>query len=343
MINGHGDDAYAYDAAITANFSSNVCPDIDLSGLKAHLRACLDTLGSYPEPEPYTLEARLADCFRLPEGGVCVTNGATEAIYLLAQTFRGSGSAVVQPTFSEYADACRMHAHTVKTLYALPGPREQYRLPEGVGMLWLCNPNNPTGLVTDREILTRVVERNPQVCFVIDQSYEAFTLERLWSPAEAAAFPNVLLLHSLTKRYAVPGLRLGYVTGVPSLLQRLRANRMPWSVNQLAIQAGMYLLDHPEEAPMEVEPYLRETRRLRQRLESLGAVEVWDTQTHFLLARLRVGRAAALKDYLAKEHGLLIRDASNFEGLDDCFFRIATQRPEENDRLVAAIAQWLEI
>lgn len=343
MINGHGDDAYAYDAAITANFSSNVCPDIDLSGLKAHLRACLDTLGSYPEPEPYTLEARLADRFRLPKGGVCVTNGATEAIYLLAQTFRGSGSVVVQPTFSEYADACRMHAHTVKTLYALPGPREQYRLPEGVGMLWLCNPNNPTGLVTDREILTRVVERNPQVCFVIDQSYEAFTLERLWSPAEAAAFPNVLLLHSLTKRYAVPGLRLGYVTGVPSLLQRLRANRMPWSVNQLAIQAGMYLLDHPEEAPMEVEPYLRETRRLRQRLESLGAVEVWDTQTHFLLARLRVGRAAALKDYLAKEHGLLIRDASNFEGLDDCFFRIATQRPEENDRLVAAIAQWLEI
>lgn len=343
MINGHGDDAYAYDAAITANFSSNVCPDIDLSGLKAHLRACLDTLGSYPEPEPYTLEARLADRFRLPKGGVCVTNGATEAIYLLAQTFRGSGSAVVQPTFSEYADACRMHAHTVKTLYALPGPREQYRLPEGVGMLWLCNPNNPTGLVTDREILTRVVERNPQVCFVIDQSYEAFTLERLWTPAEAAAFPNVLLLHSLTKRYAVPGLRLGYVTGVPSLLQRLRANRMPWSVNQLAIQAGMYLLDHPEEAPMEVEPYLRETRRLRQRLESLGAVEVWDTQTHFLLARLRVGRAAALKDYLAKEHGLLIRDASNFEGLDDCFFRIATQRPEENDRLVAAIAQWLEI
>ena len=343
MINGHGDDAYAYDAAITANFSSNVCPDIDLSGLKAHLRACLDTLGSYPEPEPYTLEARLADRFRLPKGGVCVTNGATEAIYLLAQTFRGSGSAVVQPTFSEYADACRMHAHTVKTLYALPGPREQYRLPEGVGMLWLCNPNNPTGLVTDREILTRVVERNPQVCFVIDQSYEAFTLERLWSPGEAAAFPNVLLLHSLTKRYAVPGLRLGYVTGVPSLLQRLRANRMPWSVNQLAIQAGMYLLDHPEEAPMEVEPYLRETRRLRQRLESLGAVEVWDTQTHFLLARLRVGRAAALKDYLAKEHGLLIRDASNFEGLDDCFFRIATQRPEENYRLVAAIAQWLEI
>lgn len=94
---------------------------------------------------------------------------------------------------------------------------------------------------------------------------------------------------------------------------------------------------------MEVEPYLRETRRLRQRLESLGAVEVWDTQTHFLLARLRVGRAAALKDYLAKEHGLLIRDASNFEGLDDCFFRIATQRPEENDRLVVAIEQWLKI
>jgi threonine-phosphate decarboxylase len=177
---------------------------------------------------------------------------------------------------------------------------------------------------------------------VIDQSYEAFTLDSLFASAEVIDYPNVLLLHSLTKRYAMPGLRLGYVTGNSSLLNRLRTHRMPWSVNQLAIEAGLYLLEHPQEAPMDVEAYLKETARLRTNLERLGTLEVWDTQTHFMLVCMRLGKVFALKDYLANEHGLLIRDASNFEGLDERFFRIATQTPEENDRLVHAIAQWFD-
>ena len=86
--------------------------------------------------------------------------------------------------------------------------------------------------------------------------------------------------------------------------------------------------------------YLDETQRLRARLEALGGMDVWETQTHFMLVCLRFGKASALKEYLAEKHGILIRDASNFEGLDERFFRIATQTPEENDRLVDAIAEW---
>ena len=81
---------------------------------------------------------------------------------------------------------------------------------------------------------------------------------------------------------------------------------------------------------------------MRERLEQLGALEVWDSDTHFMLVRLRFGKASALKEYLAEKHGILIRDASNFEGLDEHFFRIATQTPEENNRLVEAIAEWLQ-
>ena len=215
MIEGHGDDSYKYSRPITANFSSNVYSRVDLSALKAHLCARIDGIGNYPEPEPYTLEACLARRHRLPAEAVCVTNGATEAIYLTAQTFRGTNTAIVQPTFSEYADACRMHGHRVTSLYRLPAESEGYRLPEEVRMLWLCNPNNPTGTVVEKEYLATLISHNPQVCFVIDQSYEFFTLRPLFSAAEAAEFPNVLLLHSMTKRYAVPGLRLGYVTGAP--------------------------------------------------------------------------------------------------------------------------------
>ena len=169
------------------------------------------------------MEARIASRCQLPSGAVCVTNGATEAIYLIAQTFRGTNTAILQPTFSEYADACRMHGHRVSSLYQLPKEQDGYRLPDDVRMLWLCNPNNPTGTVAGKEYMRGLIEHNPQVCFIIDQSYEFFTLCPLFSPAEAAEYPNVLLLHSMTKRYAIPGLRLGYVTGSSGLLERLSA------------------------------------------------------------------------------------------------------------------------
>ena len=215
------------------------------------------------------------------------------------------------------------------------------RLPDDVRMLWLCNPNNPTGTVAGKEYMRGLIEHNPQVCFIIDQSYEFFTLCPLFSPAEAAEYPNVLLLHSMTKRYAIPGLRLGYVTGSSGLLERLRTNRMPWSVNRLAIEAGLFLLENDVPEPLDVAAYLQETARLGKALKAVGGLDVWDTQTHFMLVQLRMGKASALKEYLAGEHGILIRDASNFAGLDERFFRIATQTPEENDRLVAAIEEFM--
>ena len=336
MIEGHGDDSYKYRHPIRSNFSSNVYNKVNLDGLRAHLCGRISAISAYPEPEPYTLEARLADRHALPAASVCVTNGATEAIYLIAQTFRGTNTAILMPTFSEYADACRMHGHKVTSLYTLDA------VPEDVHMVWLCNPNNPTGEVRDKKYLTELIAKHPRVCFVIDQSYEYFTLKELFTAQEAAGFPNVILLHSMTKRYAIPGLRLGYVTAHPGLIGRLRTNRMPWSVNQLAIEAGLHLLEHDVPNPLDVASYLQEAARLRSALEALGGLEVWATETHFMLVCLRMGKASALKDYLAGEHGILIRDASNFDGLNEHFFRIAAQSREENDRLVKAIGQWLE-
>lgn len=335
MIDGHGDDSYKYAREITSNFSSNVYNSVDLSGLYAHLCERMATISSYPEPEPYTLEARLAARQGLSPAEVCVTNGATEAIYLIAQTFRDTRTAILEPTFSEYADACRMHGHRLSSLYTLTD-----ELPEEIRMLWICNPNNPTGEVRNKEFLMQYIEQHPQVCFIIDQSYEFFTLHPLFAAAEAAEYPNVLLLHSMTKRYVIPGLRLGYVTGNAGLLKSLRLNRMPWSVNQLAIEAGLYLLENGVPDVMDMPTYLLECARLRDALQALGGLDVWPTDTHFMLVRLRFGNASALKEYLANEHGILIRNAANFEGMDKTYFRIATQTPEENNRLVAAIGEW---
>ncbi len=235
MIEGHGDDAYKY-KAIKINFSSNVYNHVDHSGLHQHLFQQMESIRTYPEPEPYSLEKVLAERFHLSSEEVCVTNGATEAIYLIAQTFRNQISAILMPTFSEYADACRLHGHKVVPIYNLN------RLPDRGRLIWLCNPNNPTGEVREKEVLTACIKQNPQRIFIMDQSYEFFTQKALLTAREAAEFPNVILLHSMTKRFAVPGLRLGYITACKELLHEIRTQRMPWSVNQLAIEAGHYLL-----------------------------------------------------------------------------------------------------
>ncbi len=335
MINGHGDDLYNYSQRIEGNFSSNVYNYPDKSKLKSYLQERLDHVFSYPEPVPTSLEKAFSDFFRVEAGNVCVTNGATEAIYLIAQTFREAKSAILMPTFSEYADACRMHAHRVMPFYALEA------IPAEARLVWLCNPNNPTGQVYSRDALIRLIEKRPRTIFVIDQSYESFTLQRLFSVKEGVGFPNLVLLHSLTKHYSVPGVRLGYMTANERLLNEIRLRRMPWTVNAMAIATGFYALEQRMALPFDLTGYLREAERLRQALLSTGLIEVWPSDTHFMLSRLRYGKASALKEYLVQEHGLLIRDASNFDGLNDHFFRVATQTPSENDKLTNAINLWI--
>jgi threonine-phosphate decarboxylase len=350
MIQGHGDDAYRYGRPIRANFSSNVYGHVDQSALKAHLRERLDAIGNYPEPEPYTLEAALAIHLGIDPASICVTAGATEAIYLVAHAFQGSTTTILQPTFSEYADACALYNHRMtpcarQNLFS-PGTSPELKEPAAAPgprtTCWLCNPNNPTGDVIPREVLIETIETHPETVFVVDQSYGFFTQEALLEDAEVVKLPNVIVLHSMTKRFSMPGLRLGYVTAHPDLIGRIRAVRMPWSVNALAIEAGLFLCAHPDTAPIDLPALLAETERLRMRLNALPGLTAEPTQTHFFLCRLEEGRAADLKQWLADTHGLLIRDASNFEGLDAGCFRIATQTPEENDLLVEAISQYLK-
>ena len=339
MIQGHGDDRYRFQREIRADFSSNVYAHVDLKDLLSHLGKRLEVVGRYPEPEPYTLEKALAAQLGIDPAAVCVTAGATEAIYLTAHAFAGSNSTILQPTFSEYADACRLYRHTIydeRTMRCPVKPGMTKGEPGGT-IVWLCNPNNPTGKVVLKEQMTKAVKANPETIFVIDQSYGFFTQAPLLSAAEAAGYPNVIQLHSMTKRYAMPGIRLGYVTAHPALIERIRAVRMPWSVNAIAIEAGLYLTRHPDTAPIDLKALLTETQRLLDQLNTVPGLTAEPTQTHFFLCRLAKGRASELKQRLVEEYAILIRDASNFEGLDEHCFRIATQTHEENDRLVEAI------
>lgn len=325
MLTGHGDDIHRY-KGIRINFSSNVYNHFDHTGLFRHLAESLPHVLNYPEPTPVTLESRLSSMLDLRPSEVMVTNGATEAIYLIAQSFAGASSAILQPTFSEYRDACLLHHHI------LDGDNEE--------MIWLCNPNNPTGLTIDKADLLAIISENRDTVYVIDASYSPFTLQPLITPAEAVGYPNIIMLHSMTKGFAIPGLRLGYVTACQTLLDRIGKHRMPWSVNQVAIDAGHYLLSHIDDYRLDIHALMAERQRVASRLAEIGGIEVLPSDSHILLCRTLCGTAAMLKDYLARQHGILIRDASSFEGLDNSYFRIAVQTPKENDELINSLRQW---
>lgn len=325
MIEGHGDDAYRYHH-IRSDFSSNICFHGNHKSLLQHLAAHPELVDHYPEPEAWSLERMIAERHDIDPQQVIVTSGATEAIYLIAQVFR-MHPVIPKPTFSEYEDACSMYSCPTATdgIYASK-------------MLWLCNPNNPTGEVYDQQYIDRMMATYDLV--VIDHSYENYTDMPVMNPRWGVQTPYSIQIHSMTKTYGVPGLRLGYITAHESLTQTLRRNIHPWSVSALAIEAGKYLLEHDE---LICKPDLKEAQRLYFTLQQTEGIFVTPTKTNFMLCLLAHHTAAELKDYLVRCHGMLIRDASNFQGLTPQHFRIASQTPAENDDLVRAIKSFIAL
>lgn len=334
MINGHGDDIYKHKDEIVSNFSSNIYAKQDMTALQEYLCSQLLKIHSYPEADAFSLNVMLAEQHKISSENIALTNGATEAIYLLAQAWQGSQTAIVIPTFSEYEDACTINKHQLRYY------RNIDEIEYDIQMLWVCNPNNPDGKIYDIKHLQSIVERHPDVLFVFDQSYASFTEAEVWDVKEASRYPNVILLHSMTKQYVIPGLRLGYITAHESLIKKVNAFQMPWSVNVLAVEAGKFLLKNtPEE--IDIKSYLKEAKNLQKTLNAIEGLQVLSSPMHYFLCRLENKRASDLKQWLIEQHGILIRDASNFRGLDAHYFRIATQSTEENKKLIKAIKEWI--
>ena len=332
MIFGHGDDTYRYGDQIRLNFSSNIYQHADLSELEAYLSAHLDAIRHYPAPVAQELEEMIADKLGIPANMVMVTSGANEAIYLLAQLYRGWTSVIPQPTYHEYEDACRMFGHLISyertdDLDILPQDR----------IYWLCNPDNPTGNVLLKPLLLRIIKQHPRYLHVLDQSYADYTLKAMVQPKELVECYNAMVIRSLSKTYCIPGLRRGYLTASPIVIDRLRHIRQPWTVNTLAIEAGKYLISHDPKILPDMEPYLAEAQRLKQALTEIEGLMVMDTSTHYMLVHIDWATSLELKSWLIANHGILIRDASKFHGLDVHCFRVASQSPADNDTLIAAI------
>lgn len=336
MIYGHGDDGYQYATEFKANFSSNVWYKRTSDELLTHLKKQLSAIANYPSPNADELAEKIATHHHVGSDHILITNGATEAFYIIATLFYGKKVAIGMPTFSEYEDACiRNNIHPT---YYKRSDLLQTNFKEDV--VFICNPNNPDGFSNSVSELRTLVLKFPNTIFVIDEAYIDFTFQITSCIQLLETFDNLIIVRSLTKLFSIPGLRLGYIMCNATTKKKLQQSKMPWSVNTMAIEAGKYIFDNYDEICPDMSTLLKYSATLQKQINVLDGFAVVPSETNYFLVKLTTPDAAKLKNYLAYTHQLLIRDASNFKSLDAHYIRIASQNPQKNELLLNALQEW---
>jgi histidinol-phosphate aminotransferase len=297
-------------------------------------------LERYPDREALALRRALADRIGAPADQILIGNGTAELLWLVAMAFVRSGdrTLIVGPTFGEYGRVALLMGAKVKTWTARPEWEFAVEAGEIAGCLqeleprlvFVCNPNNPTGVVLPPEVILSWAKAHPNTLFVSDEAYLAFapSLPSAWRVGRE----NILVLRSMTKDYALAGLRLGYAVGYMSVITALSRSRPAWNVNALAQAAGVAALEDEAHLRASLDAVGRAKTELVAALRGLGLAPL-PSAVHFFL--MEVGNGFVFRKALLRE-GVLVRDCGSF-GLP-AYVRIAPRRPEENVRLVAAIA-----
>ncbi|MBX6423876.1 histidinol-phosphate transaminase [Thermosulfurimonas sp. F29] len=354
MIRGHGGEIYhlARELGLAPedilDFSSNVSPLPPPEGLYRVLSEHLREIEHLPEVDSFALRRALSERFGPPPEAFFPSSGTTEWIFALPEALGARRILILTPTYADYEDAARRAGKV--PLFFPAREEEDFRPPlqelEAAAspgdLVFLCNPNNPTGAFLERESLLTLIRKHGETFFVVDESYLPFAAEDRESLLTASPFPeNLVVLFSFSKIYRVPGLRLGFAAAGAALRKKLASRELPWAVNRLAQVAGEYLLRqkfHEER----VRRFVSEERRhLAERLSGLG-LRTFPSRANFLLVKLPPGTSAPLlRDRLLRQHHLLVRSCHNFRGLSEEYLRIALRTPEENERLLHGLAREL--
>jgi threonine-phosphate decarboxylase len=315
------------------DFSASINP---LGPSPKAIEAIKDAVGLiqvYPDEDPVRLIRCLSDRLDVPDSTILAGNGATELLYFWLRTIRPRTATLIIPTFMEYRRALESIGATVQTIQL--NPADHFRLPSGsvdTDVVILTNPNNPSGVYAPpEEMLDWIGRIRPSTQVFIDEAFVEFTAQ----PSIARyveRLPNLWVLRSMTKFYAIPGLRLGYL--VSSRIPELRTKREPWQVNTLAELAGIAGLEDRghEEATMQL--IQRERIWLWKQLQAIAGIQAVATDANFFLARCV--RGGALDGFMRAlgDAKILIRDCRGIEGLDGPYFRFAIRMRSENSRLL---------
>jgi len=336
MIYGHGNEQHLYPKLI-ADFSSNVWYKANAKNLRIGQKLPLNVIRNYPEPDSKTLKQLIAKSHQLTHKNVLVTNGATEAIYLIAHAFFRRTSYILYPSFSEYHSSCKINLHTIKMTNQNTGWSKKY--PHN-SLLWCANPNNPDGKVVSVETIKNLLNQNPKSILVLDESYVDLSFSAKSAIQLLYSLKNLIIIRSFTKTHAIPGIRLGYLLSSPLLIQKIAKYAMPWNVNAYAQALGALFLTQNSNSKIDKSMLYKKTLTLQNCLNSLNFLTVYPSDCNYFLVKLHQGTATQLKEYLIQNHSILIRDATNFIGLNASHFRVAIQKPSQNQLLVQGIQKW---
>lgn len=357
MLGGHGGNVYEMARYLGCapseiiDMSSNINPLGPPTGLLDYLIKNIDAATCLPEVDSREITNHFARHFDLDPVRLLAGNGTTQFIYMIPHVLETRGALILGPTFADYADACR--THNVLPTMMLADESDDFRPDisqleqkiEGKDTVFICNPNNPTGSLINRDELEWLCRSHPETNFIIDESYLPFVNRGEEASMMYPGFPNVVVLVSISKIFKIPGLRIGFVVSCTETIKKFRRSLPPWSVNSLAQTAGRYLAAQRTEVGLFIRRtkiFFEEQRKeFYKDVEHVPEIKLIPGATPFVLIRLAdflsAGRACA---QLARDK-ILVRDCANFYGLSDQFIRISLKTRQENrtlaEKLIAVL------
>lgn len=334
------------DASELLDFSANINP----SGMPASLKqAIIDNLSlaeRYPDESYQALHQALAQHHNVPDDWVLAGNGETELIFNLVKYLALKRALLLTPGFAEYrraleAAGCEICDYRLSEEQEWqPDERFLAALTPDVDCLFLCTPNNPTGLMPDAALLILIAERCRalNIALIIDEAFLDFMPQEAGFIPQLMHYSQLYVLRSVTKFFAIPGLRLGYlVSSDVSTVSRMRTHREPWTINAFAALAGERVF-HDREYIEASHAWLKiEQKRLFQQLSALSALRVWRPAANYIFMRCEIPELALQQEMLKRK--ILIRSCANYPGLDSCYYRVAIKSVADNDRLLAALLE----
>ena len=332
------------------DFSSNINPLGPSPRVLRVLRSHLRWISRYPEVHAHSFVRDLARFHALPEEAIVVGNGSTALIYRLPYALLPKSVLVLHPTFSEYERAfglggCRgdMVMRDEADAFRPPWQRLFEGLRRGYGAVMLCNPNNPTGDVISKDELTEFVEEAARLgtVVIVDEAFMDFH-EAASLKHEVLRRGNLIVLRSMTKCFALAGIRLGFLVASPPLAKRVREADEPWAVSALAQIAGRESLRDRNYLRRTLALIAAERQYLVEGLAGISGLTSYPSVANFLLLKITQSGwdAPRLQQGLIR-YGLLIRDCSSFPGLGGGYMRIAVRGRNDNSRLLKALQEIL--
>lgn len=336
----HGGNVYQYKNCI--DFSANCNPlgtpdSVILAGTES-----LQKVFQYPQVGYQPLRKAIADYEGVKSSQIICGNGAAELIFTLCKALSPENALLLAPTFAEYQQAlesvgCKITHHI---LYEEEGfhLKEQIlsKLTSNIDVLFICNPNNPTGILTDKNFLQKILEKCAanHIFLVVDECFQDFIEEpeNYTLKDMLEQYDNLFLLKAFTKRYAMAGIRLGYgLTGNLKLINKMEQCVQPWNISTIAQDCGVAALKEQDYVEKARTLIFQEKNILIEELETCG-LKVFDSQANYLFFK-------GPDDLFERcvEKGILIRDCGNYIGLHKGFYRIAVKTHNENLILIEVL------